>query len=115
MTDLPLVWNDVPLPEHFSGHKLQELHVTERDTARRGSGRKGNGRCGSLSRSDREDPAPGRDRRELSTVALTLRPLKIGPPAYADLADYEVMDEGRSVGRRRGACGRRRRLVSAVA
>jgi hypothetical protein len=29
---------------------------------------------------------------------LTLRPIKIGPPVYAHLADYEVMEDGRSIG-----------------
>jgi hypothetical protein len=29
---------------------------------------------------------------------LTLRPLTIGPPVYAHLADYEVMEDGRSIG-----------------
>lgn len=30
---------------------------------------------------------------------LTLRPSKIGPPVYAHLADYDVMEDGKSIGR----------------
>jgi hypothetical protein len=30
---------------------------------------------------------------------LTLRPSKIGPPVYTHLADYDVMEDGQSIGR----------------
>jgi hypothetical protein len=30
---------------------------------------------------------------------LTLRPSKIGPPVYAHLADYDVLEDGQSIGR----------------
>jgi hypothetical protein len=32
-------------------------------------------------------------------MPLTLRPLTIGPPIYAHLTDYEVMEDGESIGR----------------
>jgi hypothetical protein len=30
---------------------------------------------------------------------MTLRPSKLGPPVYAHLVDYEMMDDGQPIGR----------------
>jgi hypothetical protein len=32
-------------------------------------------------------------------MPLTLRPTELAPPVYEDIADYEVLDDGESIGR----------------
>jgi hypothetical protein len=46
----------------------------------------------------REFPPRATPRCRRVSMSLTLRPLTIGPPVYAHLADYEVMEDGRSIG-----------------